>query len=486
MTESVLVIGGGLAGLLAASRHLEQGREVALLEPAPEPGGAIAAREVAGVPLSIGAEAYSIASGAVDALLAELDLADRTVAPRTGLASRVVSAAGTHRAPSPALLGIPARPLARDARAVLGWTGALRAAAERFLPARLGDRPGASVADLVTARCGRRVAQRLVAPVVGGVHSADPAVLEFATASPALLAGLREDGSLTAAVRRLRAPGTRSAGANVRSLTPTMAVLPQRLAARIAAAGGEIRTGTPVARIGREDGSWWATTAAGERRVADRLVLACPPDAAAALLREAAPEIAAAIPDAPSAPVRLVALVLDAPALDALPSGTGALVAPGTPGVRAKALTHASAKWEHVAAAARAAHPQAASPHVVRLSYGRPGEELPDEEGIRELALADAGAILGTPLTARHLLGAEVIDWSRAMRQPGPGHRAALEALRDLLEHAPPGSAAASLELVGSWRSGTGIDAIVRAHQAARAAHRPTKAPRPITEGTRP
>ncbi|MFC0675658.1 protoporphyrinogen/coproporphyrinogen oxidase [Brachybacterium hainanense] len=469
----VLVIGGGLAGLLAARRHLAAGARVTLLEAGPDPGGAIARRDVAGIPLSSGAEAYAIGGGATDELIAQLGLADAVVSPRPGLGSRVVSAAGSHRAPTPALLGIPAHPLAADSRAVLGWPGALRAGLERFLPASFGMRPGVSIGELVARRCGTRVARRLLAPVVGGVHSADPGTLELAAASPPLAAGLAAHGSLTAAVRHLRAAGSRSAGANVRSLMPTMAALPEALVAGIRAAGGELRTGAPVTELRFAAGRWSARTVAGEHHDADRIVLACPPDVCVTLLGTPAPGIAAAIPSAPAAAVRLVALAVDAPALDALPSGTGALVAPGTPGVRAKALTHASAKWEHVAAAARAAHPGAASPHVMRLSYGRPGEQLPDPESIVDLALADASAILGVPVSRTQLLGSAVIDWERAMRQPGPGHRAALDHLTDLLAQAPPGSPASALELVGSWRAGTGIDAIVRADRSL---------PRPLTE----
>ena len=50
----------------------------------------------------------------------------------------------------------------------------------------------------------------------------------------------------------------------------------------------------------------------------------------------------------------------------------------------------------HVQRLARTALPSAASPHVVRLSYGRPGEELPPREEIVDLALADAQR-LGPP-----------------------------------------------------------------------------------------
>ncbi|SLN03149.1 Protoporphyrinogen IX oxidase, aerobic, HemY [Brachybacterium faecium] len=482
MSTRVLVVGGGLAGLLAARRHQRAGHRVVLLEAGDAVGGAIAAarlEEAGGLALNTGAEAYSTASGAVDALVAELGLTAQVVAPREGLGSHVVSDAGVHRAPAGALLGVPGHPLAADVRAVLGTAGALRASLERLLPASYGAREGATVAEVVGRRLGPKVLQRLVAPVVGGVHSADPATLEFAAASPALRRGLTEHGSLVAAVRRLRGGagqrragqrGGASAGTRVHALTPTMAALPEALRVQLLDGGAILRTGVEVTGLDRAaatdtststgTAAWTVRTSREEHLEADHLVLACPPDTARDLLRAAAPEIAGAIPQAPSAAVRLVALVLDAPALDALPAGTGALVAPGTAGIGAKALTHASAKWEHVQQALREALPAAASPHLLRLSYGRPGEQLPAREGIVDLALADASRILRTPLGRAQLRAAEVIDWDRAMRQALPGHRAALDSLDALLAQQP------SLELVGSWRAGTGIDAIVRADRS--------------------
>lgn len=487
--ERTIVIGSGIAGLLAARRHALAGRQVTLLEADEVTGGAIAAQTVGGIEINTGAEAWSVGNGAVEALVAELGMADRVVSPVTGHGSRLVSAAGVHIAPPGGMFGIPARPLSPQTRQVLGTIGALRAWVERFLPAGFALREGVTIGDYVRRRMGRRVVDRLVAPLVGGVHSADPYSLELAATLPRLPDAVRETGSLAAAVRLLRPDTTRSsgrgAGTAVRALAPTMADLPRALEAQLRERGAEVLTSTAALSVAREDGGTWQVTAStratdapegpAEGSTADsstavhleaeHLVLACPPDATATLLKQIAPVLAAAIPSAPAVPVRLVALVIEAPALDAAPSGTGALVAAGTPGVRAKALTHATAKWEHVRRAADGLH-------VVRLSYGRPGEELPEDDShgphgtegaIVDLALTDASAILGTDLDRTQLRAARVITWQRAMRRPGPGHREALARISELLAPDP------RLELVGSWRAGTGIDAIVRADARATA-----------------
>lgn len=519
MTRSVLVVGGGMAGLLAARRHVLAGHAVTLVEPESAVGGAVAATTLAGassspaddalagLEINAGAEAFSVTSGAVEELLGQLGLAEAIVSPAAGRGSRLVSDAGSLPSPRGGLLGIPGRPLSHEVRTVLGTVGSLRAAVDRLLPASVGLRPGVTIGAYVRCRMGRRVAERLVAPVVGGVHSADPETLELTAIQPRLPAAVREHGSLAAAVRALRpgaGPGAgagakdagKTPGTAVRSIRPTMAELPRALERELREHGADVRTGIGIAALSRGGGSWSARLDDGTDPddgtdlddgtgldkgmvlTCDTLVLACPPDVAARLLRDAEPELSAAIPDAPSSPVRLVALALDAPALDDAPSGTGALVAPGTAAVRAKALTHASAKWDHVREAARE---HGEHLHVVRLSYGRPGEELPADDTAREpagersalvdRALADASAILRTELTREHLRGARAITWDRAMRQARPGHREALERLGSMLAQRE------DLELVGSWRDGTGLDAIAAA-ELARLADAPANAAR--------
>ena len=65
---------------------------------------------------------------------------------------------------------------------------------------------------------GRRVLDRLVEPVAGGVYAADPDTLEVATVAPGLSAALVTAGSLAGAARPLRGGGERP-GSAVATLT---------------------------------------------------------------------------------------------------------------------------------------------------------------------------------------------------------------------------------------------------------------------------
>jgi oxygen-dependent protoporphyrinogen oxidase len=102
-------------------------------------------------------------------------------------------------------------------------------------------------------------------------------------------------------------------------------------------------------------------------------------------------------------PVVLATLVLDLPALDSAPRGTGLLVEAG-PTVKAKALTHATAKWGWLEDGLPAHH------HVLRLSYDA-GQVPPDLEG---QARADAATLLGVDVPAGAIAGFARIDWVTA------------------------------------------------------------------------
>jgi len=82
--KHVIVIGGGMGGLIAARECAKVGMRVTVLEASDAPGGAIRGAELDGVAVDAGAESFATRGGHVRALITELGIADRIVAPTPG------------------------------------------------------------------------------------------------------------------------------------------------------------------------------------------------------------------------------------------------------------------------------------------------------------------------------------------------------------------------------------------------------------------
>jgi len=470
---TAVVVGGGISGLLAARQLAGAGVRTTVLEATGTWGGCVGSHVVAGLTLDSGAESFATRSDAVAALARELGLGPQIVAPNPG-GAWVQLPEGPRELPKTGVLGIPANPWDPEVRRTLGLAGSLRAWVDTLLPASVGTGGAAtSVAALVRARMGRRVLDRLVSPVVGGVHSADPALLDVDMVAPGLRAGLRTHGSLAAAVkaqRRASTPATpagpqkgaslQKAGSAVAGLRGGMHTLVTALLAELTDLGVTLRAGTPAAGV-RRTSTGWRVTAGGEEFDAGRLVVAVEGPAAVNLLSEVLPEITALRPAA-GPDVKLVTLVLDRPELDTAPRGTGVLVAPQSPGIQAKALTHATAKWAWLDEST------APGRHVLRLSYGRgattgapgsaPAGALPEPDTEADLlaaALRDASTLLGVDLSRDDLAGWDVVRWAGALPFASLGHKQRVARVRELC------AAEGDLAVVGGWVAGNGLAAIV-------------------------
>lgn len=470
-----LVVGGGISGLVAALELRRAGLEVTVLEADQRWGGCIGAHEVAGLRLDSGAESFATRTDAVRTLVDEIGLADDVVAPHPS-GAWVLLPDGPAELPKTGVLGIPANPWDPEVRAALGFWGALRASADRWLPAR-EPRRTVSVADLVRARMGRRVLERLVAPVVGGVHSADPSVLDADMVAPGLRRLMAQEGSLAAAVAVQRgAAGGRKAGSAVAGIRGGLNRIVDALIERLMADGVRLVLGERVERLERatraDGAALWrvgavvpsegseeeALLAPEDTYEADVVVVALGGPAAVELLSDAVPALAGHEP-VPGPEVKLVTLVLDCPALDARPRGTGVLVAPQVQGIEAKALTHATAKWEWLADEA------GAGTHVVRLSYGRSGDAVPGVAGeghapetdneLFAAAMRDAASLLGVGITPEEVLGWDVVRWQGALPFAAVGHRERVTAVRGLVGDQP------GLAVVGGWAAGNGLAAVI-------------------------
>ncbi|GAA1956617.1 protoporphyrinogen oxidase [Agromyces allii] len=481
-TADVVVVGGGIAGLVGALECAKIGLKVTLLERRDVLGGCVGRIELDGLTIDSGAESFATRGGAVAELIAELGLGDAVESPNPAGAWLVWPAAGKLDAaplPKTGMLGIPANPLGDDVRRIIGWSGASRAYLDRLKPIlRIGR--AHSLGKLVRERMGDAVLDRLVTPISAGVYSTNPDDLDLDVVAPGLNEAMTRMGSLSGGVGQLLEE--RKAGGAVQGLAGGMHTLVDALLGQLDRFGVEVVTGADVTALARTDGGWRTTaTVAGKPGVAtdgaaidatvpvgaladsadaastlvvdSRFVLLASPAPASRHLLVEALEGWAEVSDWPAAAsVEIVTLVLDAPALDDAPRGTGVLVAAGTPGVTAKALTHSTAKWSWLA-------DRTDGRHVVRLSYGRAGEQNPlddrSDAEVRTIALADASALLGVELDDAAIRALGRASWRDALSQATLGQRDRVRALEEALA-AEPG-----IEVAGSWVAGTGLASVV-------------------------
>ena len=433
--RDVVVIGGGVAGLVAARDLAATGRDVLLLEGSPTLGGKLRSAEVAGLTVDVGAEAMLARRPEGVALAAALG-AD-LVHP-TGATSAVWSR-GALRAMPRSLMGVPFDLDQLAASGVLNPEGLTRASHEADTP--VAD--DISVGDLVAARLGEELVDRLVEPLLGGVYAGHARRISAAAAVPQLLAMARR-GSLL-----------EQAAAVPTSSAPVFASLPGgmgRLPGLLVQDGGfEVRTSATVRALARTASGWALTvgpTTRPETVEAAEVVLATPPAPAARLLADVAPDAAAALAGIGTASVAVVTLVLRAQDLpDALLDRSGFLVPPRERAT-IKASTFSFAKWAWV----RDLDPDLV---VLRTSLGRHGEETTlqaDDEGLVRVSLADLAALAG--ITARPV-DTHVQRWGGALPQYAVGHLAQVARIRADVARRP------GLAVCGAAYDGVGIPAVI-------------------------
>ncbi len=392
---SAIVVGGGIAGLVMARDLVLGGFEVTLLEASDHLGGKIGRHTVAGLVLDAGAESFATRHDTVAHLARQLGLGSDIARPNPQGAWLQTAEGRAYPLPRTGILGIPGTPLAADVIEVVGFWAALRGQLDELMLGFVGSKER-SLGRLVRRRMGRRVLEQLVAPVTLGIHSRHPDELDVDVVAPGLRAAMLDTGSLAHAVRELR--DAAPAGTAVSGIVGGMFELVEALARDLERFGVTVRLESPVTAVEAS----FVTLLDGQLLEADQVVLAAP------LATTGQPDRTPAIV--------LATLVVDAPELDGAPRGTGVLVARGSSDApfRAKALTHATAKWDWLA--------ERATPHrhVLRLSYDGAAAARVSDAQLRGQALHDAGELLGIALVEVSVVAFARVEWSAPSSRPEP------------------------------------------------------------------
>jgi protoporphyrinogen/coproporphyrinogen III oxidase len=423
----VVVVGGGLAGLVAALECARVGMAVTVLEADARVGGLVGSADIDGVIVDTVADGYRVAPGVLADLITDLGLSEHVV-PARDADTWVAGSFGVAPLPADSILGIPSNPFDERTRRIIGWAGVWRAYLDRLRPP-LTIGAERSLGALVRARLGARVVDRMVAPLTFGVHGVDPDEVDVDAAARGLNQALTRTGSLTGAVAQL---ATDAAPARA-TLREGMSTLITALVTRLLELGAEVRVGVEATGLTTSDDGWVVTAATqdgSERIEASAVVVATPETPARRLL-------AAHVPDADGSPlspddVDVVTLLVDAPGLDAAPRGHAVYAAPGT--AAALSVVHATATWPHAPG----------DPHVIRVAV--PGSERSDVEVIAA-ARAAAAELLGVDLSA--VRGGHRVVAPRAL--PASAASPARDGLREATRTVP------GLAVVGAWIGGNGL-----------------------------
>jgi oxygen-dependent protoporphyrinogen oxidase len=454
MSETV-VVGAGITGLATAHAILAKkpGAVVTLLEGCARPGGNISTERVDGFVIDGGPDSWVSAKPHATALARSIGLENDLIG--TIEANRRVYVAyrdGLCSLPEGFVLGVPTEILPILRTPLFSISAKLRMGLEPFVPRRAENGEDESIASFVSRRLGKEVAERLVAPLLGGIYGGDAATLSIRATLPQFVEAEAKHGSLVWAMRAQRAAAKgKKAGSAFTTLRDGIGGLIDRLAREL---GDRIQTGVEVSKISRSSGAngdgargRFVIDALGRAPIfADHVVLAVPATSASRLLASVdarASEILGAIPHASSAVVFLALREADVHrALDA----TGYIV-PRTLGSPVMAATWVTSKWDGRAPAGTV---------LLRVFLGGAGGEeivTRDDSALIELARSEVRSRMGAsgePLFTR------VHRFAHASAQPLVGHLGRIREVNERLARLP------GLFVAGSGYDGVGIPDCIR------------------------
>ena len=288
---SVVVVGGGMGGLSAAwnLRRLSPGVQVRVLEARAAPGGPVRSERVDGFLVDHGPNGLLMNRLETAEALAALGLEDELVAASPKSNTRYLFDEG-RMCPFPSgfvsLLRWP----------VLSLGAKLRLLCEPFVP-RARREHAESFHAFVSRRLGHEVGDRLAQVLLAGVSGGDARRVDAAVFFR-MHGWERDHGSILVGALRARARWRRQTAhlppvlrsGRLTSFRDGMGTLSDAL---VRSLGDCVQVGTKVDAVARRGAQWALRSTTGEEVVADALVLALAPAAAAPLLAEAAPQVAA-------------------------------------------------------------------------------------------------------------------------------------------------------------------------------------------------
>jgi oxygen-dependent protoporphyrinogen oxidase len=421
LQSEVVVIGGGIAGLAAAYELSVRGVSFTLLEASDRLGGLIRTEHVGGYTVDSGADSMLAQKPAAIALCEELGLAGRLMASTPPRTAYVYARDRLHQLPSPSVFGIPTTEEGLASYDLLSESARTELATLAAQSTQAGGHDE-SVADFFRRQFGNETVELIAEPLLGGIHAGDVEQLSMESVAPRLAAAARS-GSLVGTFRT--ASASTDPEGMFRALRAGMGELVDSIAERLPR--DAVRLESPAIDITRR-GSTFQILTPGTAVQSRAVIVAAPAHAAASMLADLDPMIAALCADVPYVSTVSVALAWPRSQVGHPLQGSGFVVARRHCSLRITACTWVSSKW-----AERAPGDMVLLRAFLGSAHDPDASSLPDDALIK-IAVRDLGAVLGISTTP-HLT--RVQRWVRAGAQHNVGHRAKLVEIDRRLTNIP-------------------------------------------------
>lgn len=436
-TPTVLILGGGIAGLATAYELHQQQIPFTLLEAGTRVGGVVFSEEVDGFNVDGGPDALLIQKPDGIKLCQELGLGARLVATKLPRLAYIQRGGRLHALPAASVMGIPTEwgPFIRTS--LFSWPGKIRMGMEMFVPRRTDD-SDESIGSFMRRRFGNEAVEYLAEPLLAGIHAGDVDRLSIRALFPRFPEAEARSGSLLRAFRSQPKHPPSKDGA-FKSLPGGLGEMVAALEKALPASS--LRKGTAVTSVSFDGNAYRVATATGEVFTARAVVSATPAWVTARTLRGVAPIVAQRCSEIPYASAATVAMAFTRDAVTHPLNGSGWVV-PRVEKTGIMAGTWLSSKWPGRAPDGKV---------LLRAFFGGARDPRALEKSDAELlqtalkAMRPLIGISGDPLFTR------TYRWENANAQHEVGHLDRVAAIdRDLTVH--PG-----LFVTGSGFRGVGI-----------------------------
>jgi protoporphyrinogen/coproporphyrinogen III oxidase len=455
MSQTIVIVGGGVTGL-AAAYHLHKqvkaaarDAKIIVVERDEKLGGKTQTEVVDDMVIEHGPDSFIAHKPWFGQVCKELGLP--LVGTNPNVKSTYIYSRGRmEKLPVGMQIMIPTEVGPFVKTRLISWAGKLRAGMEPLIPVKKTDEDE-SIGSFVSRRFGREVLEYIAGPLMGGIHGGDWDGVSIKSTFPMFPKMEKEQGSLLLAGFKNKANKPKGPTGSAFQTVPTG--LNQAVVGMVKACEGvDFRTGTAVTELQPVGGKYSVTLSTGETMQADAVVLATPAYVAAELMKEFRGDVTAELNEIPYGNSCVVALAFDRKDIDHPLDASGFLV-PHTEPMEVTASTWVSVKWPHSAPEGKVL-----LRCFLNRGEGKDWTQASDEEITQTVkkGLEKAMGLKATPKLTR------IFRWPRSMAQYRVGHLERIDRVDALMKQQP------GLYLAGAAYRGVGLpDCVREGNQAA-------------------